>query len=645
MGFHGGGWGAFIRYDEKQDHPAVSRELLTRVWDYARPYRAAITQMLFTILLTSGISLISPLLYRDLIDNALPNHNLMRLNWLALGMIAIPLTNGVIGVWQRRLNSAIGEGVIFDLRRALYGHLQRMSLRFFTRTRTGEVMSRLNNDVIGAQRAISSTLVEMISNVVTLVATLSIMFALEWRLTLLGLVILPLFLFPARHIARRLRVLSRRSMEYNAEMNATMNETLNISGAILVKLFGREYSEQERFGRDAEQVKEIGIQSAVTMRWLFMLLGTISAVGTAMVFWVGGHLVLRGEFTIGTIVAFGSYLSQMYSPLMSLTNAQVEFARSLVSFERVFEVLDIPVEIRDSAEAKELDSVAGKIEFCGVSFAYQRSEEEDIGLEDIARFDRHNAGVAHLKRGRKDNGEQAQPDSQEERWALQDVSFTIEPGQLAALVGASGAGKTTITYLIPRLYDPTKGRILIDGSDLRDISLKSLTANIGMVTQETYLFYDTIRANLLYARQDASDGEIVSAAKAANIHDYIASLPDGYGTVVGERGYRLSGGERQRIALARVFLKDPQVLVLDEATSHLDSVSEALIQSALQEILQGRTSLVIAHRLSTILAADKILVLDEGRIVEQGTHMELREKGGVYANLYETQYENQSNVG
>jgi len=662
VGIHGSGWGSFIRYDDKQDHPAVTRALLARVWKYSQPYSQAIALLLFSILLTSGIGLISPLLYRDLIDNALPNRDLQRLNWLAAGMVAIPLVSGLIGVWQRRLNSAIGEGVIYDLRRALYGHLQRMSLRFFTRTRTGELMSRLNNDVIGAQRAISSTLVEMVSNVVSVLATLSIMFALEWRLTLLGLLILPLFLLPARRIARRLRVLSRRSMEYNAEMNATMNETLNISGALLVKLFGRERSELMRFGKDAERVRSIGIQSAVTMRWLFMLLGTISAVGSALVFWVGGHLVLRDAFTIGTIVAFGSYIGQLYGPLVSLTNAQVEFARSLVSFERVFEVLDIPVEIRDAAKARVLSTVEGRIVFEGVSFAYQRPEEEHIGLEEIARLDWRGSGDAHLKRGRQAQPEAAAEDFQgaaveeslprtgiegdagdEVRWALQDVSFSIKPGQLAALVGASGAGKTTITYLIPRLYDPGEGRIRIDGLDLKEISLQSLADNIGMVTQETYLFYDTILANLKYARPDASDEDIVASAQAANIHEFIAGLPDGYDTVVGERGYRLSGGERQRIALARVFLKDPQILVLDEATSHLDSVSEALIQNSLQQIFRGRTSLVIAHRLSTILAADKILVLEDGRIAEQGTHAELLQAEGLYTKLYETQFKPMAN--
>jgi len=641
MGFHGGGWWAYIRYDEKQDKPQITPELIGRVWAFARPYRAPVTGLLFTILIISSVTLISPLLYRDLIDNAIPNGDFVRLNWLALGMIGVPILNGLIGVWQRRLNSRVGEGVIYDLRRALYGHMQRMSLRFFTQTRTGELMSRLNNDVIGAQRAISNTLVSILSNFVSLVATLSIMLALEWRLTLLGLVILPFFVLPARRIGRVLRDLSRKSMEFNAEMNATMNETLNISGAMLVKLFGREPREYERFSRDGAAVRDIGIRSAVVGHWFFMILSVVSAVGSAVVFWVGGLLVLRGEFTIGTIVAFGTYLTQLYGPLMALTNAQVEFAQSMVSFERVFEVLDIPVEIAEKPQAKPLPIAEGQIRFEAVSFAYEGLGTQKMGLDEIARFTWGGSSAAHLKRGvKKDNGSHPSnsgPDSLP-KWALQAVDFSIEPGQLVALVGPSGAGKTTTTYMIPRLYDPTEGRILIDGQDIREVALNSLADNIGMVTQETYLFYDTILANLLYARPDATETEVVNAAKAANIHDFIVGLSAGYDTVVGERGYRLSGGERQRIAIARVILKDPRILVLDEATSHLDSLSEELIQNALQHVMQNRSSLVIAHRLSTILAADKILVMDQGRLVEQGTHDELLALNGLYTNLYETQF-------
>jgi ATP-binding cassette subfamily B protein len=661
MGFHGAGWWAYLSYDEESDRPQVSRHLLLRVWDFARPYRIQVAGLLLTIFIITGLSLLPPLLIRDLIDNALPNGDSGRLNLLALGMISVPLINGLIGVFQRRLSARVGEGVIYDLRRALYNHMQRMSLRFFTRTRTGELMSRLNNDVVGAQRAVTGTLVTIVSNLVALVSILGIMLALEWRLTLLGLAVLPLFVIPARRVGRVLRDIRRRSMELNAEMNASMNETLNVSGALLVKLFGREQYEMGKFARDAAEVRDIGIRSAVISQWFFLALGIVSAIGSALVFWVGGHLVLAGSFSIGTIVAFSSYLAQLYGPLMSLTNAPVEFAQSMVSFERVFEALDIPVEIVQKRNAVQLTAVKGQIVFDHVTFNYHDADKDAIGLGEVARFGRGDR-TALLKRGKardaaREDGEHEGANGQgeigfmdmalemgeaavppEERVALQDVNFTIEPGQLAALVGPSGAGKTTITYLIPRLYDPTSGRVLLDGHNLKEVTLDSLSESIGMVTQDTYLFYDTIKANMLYARPDATPAEIVAAAKAANIHDFIAGLPDGYDTVVGERGYRLSGGERQRIAIARVILKDPQILVLDEATSHLDSLSEALIQEALQRVMKGRTSLVIAHRLSTILAADKILVMENGRLAESGTHAELLENGGLYTSLYETQF-------
>jgi len=641
MGFHGGGWFAYLHHDEAQDRPTITQDLLARVWLFARPYRGQVILLLFTILVSTGLSLLSPLLIRSLIDTAIPDRNYTLLNLVALGMVLIPLLNGVIGVWQRNLNSQIGEGVIFDLRCALYTHMQRMSLRFFTQTRTGELMSRLNNDVIGAQQAISNTTVTIISNVVSLVATLGIMLALEWRLTLLALAILPLFVLPARRIGRILRDLRRKSMEHNAEMNATMNETLNVSGALLVKLFGREQREVNRFRHDAAEVRDIGVRSAVIGRWFFMLLSVVSAVGVAAVYWVGGLLVLQGAFTIGTIVAFGAYLNQLYGPLMALTNAPVEFAQSMVSFERVFEALDIPVEIQEKPEAVNLERVNGRLQFQNISFTYVDVEGGQIGLQEVARFGW--GGDVQLKRGKqRENGEAQMGETAVSpvlnRWALQDINFTIQPGQLAALVGPSGAGKTTITYLIPRLYDPTNGRILLDNHDIKDLTLHTLSTNIGMVTQETYLFYDTIRANLLYANPQASEAQMIAAAQAANIHEFIMELPDGYDTVVGERGYRLSGGERQRIAIARVILKDPRILVLDEATSHLDSLSEALIQEALQRVMKGRTSLVIAHRLSTILAADVILVMEKGELVEQGTHESLLAQGGLYANLYETQF-------
>ncbi len=656
MSFHGGGWFAFLSYDEEQDKPVVTRDLLERVWEFAKPYRGKIVLILISILIITGIGLISPLLIRSLIDTAIPEADIRLLNFLALGLIAIPLIEGILGVWQRQLNATIGEGIIFDLRCALYDHLQRMSLRFYTQTRTGELMSRLNNDVIGAQNAVSNTIISIISNLVTVISTLAIMALLEWRLTLVGLLVVPLFIIPARRIGRVLRDLRRRSMVLNAEMNATMNETLNVSGALLVKLFGRENMEMARFRNDSAAVRDLGVRSAVVGRWFFMILGSISAVGTALVYWIGGRLAIEGLFTIGTIVAFAAYLGRLYAPLTGLTNAPVEFAQSMVSFERVFEVLDIPIEVDEMPDAIALTDVQGDITFENVDFDYVTlAEGHSRGLTEITRYSMRarSSGDSNLvKRGVEksaengaDDGEPKAADLPEPRLALNDVTFTIKPGQLAALVGPSGAGKTTITYMIPRLYDPTSGVVRIDGHDLKTVTLDSLSDNIGMVTQETYLFYDTIRANLLYANPDATEEEMIAAAEAANIHDFIMGLPDGYDTVVGERGYRLSGGERQRIAIARVILKDPKILVLDEATSHLDTLSEALIQDALQHVMVGRTSLVIAHRLSTILAADQILVMDQGELVESGTHESLLAADGLYASLYETQFRHEREVG
>ncbi|NIM95662.1 MAG: ATP-binding cassette domain-containing protein [Anaerolineales bacterium] len=641
MGLHSGNWWSYIRYDEEQDRPEVSKDLLRRVWIYARPYWKGITLILITIFGISLLNLIPPLLIRDLIDNAIPEEDVTRITLLAVGMIAIPFIAGLFGVGQRYMSAAIGEGIIFDLRSELYAHLQGMSLRFFTNTQVGEVMSRLNNDVIGAQRAVTGTVVTLISNVVTLILTLAIMISLEWRLTLLGIAILPFFVIPARRVGRVLRGLARQSMESNARMNAMMNETLNISGALLSKIFGRHASENKRFRERASEVREIGVRQAVVGRGFFLALSLVGAAGTAFVFWAGGNLVISGLFTIGTIVAFTAYLRDLYGPLMAMTNARVEFSTSMVSFERVFEVLDMPQEIIDGPQAVELESVMGQVRFNDVSFSYLDLHGVPAGLEEVRRFSWHSpALVRPVEKSKEDGDGDIQPEEleMETRWALKDVDFEVLPGEVAALVGPSGAGKTTITYLIPRLYDPTSGMVTLDGKDLRDVKLDSLADHIGMVTQETYLFHDTVRNNLLYAKPDATQLELENACKAANIHDFIVGLPEGYETVVGERGYRLSGGEKQRVAIARVILNDPQVLILDEATSHLDSESEALIQEAMEVVMQGRTSIVIAHRLSTIIDADQILVMDEGELVEQGRHEELLERGGLYARLYETQF-------
>jgi ATP-binding cassette subfamily B protein len=644
MGFHGGGWFSYIR--ATQEKPKVTWALLRRVLGYGQPYRAHIAGMLIMILASTGLGLVTPMILRSLIDRTIPQGNVKQLVLLALGLLLIPALNGVISVVQRRLNSRVGEGVIYDLRVALFARLQRMSLRFFTNTKVGELMSRLNNDVVGAQNAISSTIVGILTNIVQAVAVLAVMLGLEWRLTIISVLVLPLFILAAQRMGTRLREIARAAMEANAQMNAMMNETLNIGGALLVKLFGRAGTEVERFQGRAANVRDIGIRRAVMGASFFVIVGLLSAVGMALVYGFGGYLAIEGVFTVGTIVAFGSYLSMLYGALQGLANAPVEFATSVVSFERVFEVIDLPAEIDDRPGAIELGQAHGELVFEDVIFRYQSGDQ--TLLSPVQRFGSMENVTAVLSGGphgaphREAEVETARSEetgrSQARELALDHISFRVAPGQLAALVGPSGAGKTTLTYLIPRLYDPSDGRIRIDGHDLRDLTLNSLSAAVGMVTQENHLFHDTIRTNLLYARLDASQVDLEAACKAANIHEFIMDLPDGYDTVVGERGYRLSGGEKQRVALARVILKDPRILVLDEATSHLDSESEALIQDALKRVMAGRTSIVIAHRLSTILAADLILVMDRGQIVERGTHQELLAMDGVYAGLYHTQF-------
>jgi ATP-binding cassette subfamily B protein len=647
--------------DEK---PKVTRELLVRVLNYARPYWRHITGMLVMILLSTGVGLVSPLIFRTMIDKVLPSKNLNQLVMLAIALLILPILNGGISVVQRRLNSVVGEGVIYDLRVALFGKLQRMSLRFFTNTKVGELMSRLNNDVVGAQNAISNTIVGIITNIIEAIAILAVMLSLQWKLTLVSVIILPLFILAARRLGTVLRDLARKQMEANAQMNAHMNETLNIGGALLVKLFGRAHEETNRFRERAANVRDIGIRRAVIGSGFFMILGLVGAVGTALVYGLGGWYVIQGTFTIGTIVAFGSYLGQLYGALQGLASAPVDFSTSMVSFERVFEVVDLPQDIPEKENAIVLQNAKGDLEFDNVTFNY--SVDESKLLKDVKRYGRMEDVGAVLSLTGKDGGQKTEdrgtkskdgrpspvlgqeesgsdsPDSdstsQAREVALEGISFKASAGQLVALVGPSGAGKTTVTYLIPRLYDPSDGVIRIDGHDVKDVTLDSLATAIGMVTQENYLFHDTIRTNLTYAKMDASQAEIEAATKAANIHNFIVDLPDRYNTIVGERGYRLSGGEKQRIALARVILKDPKILVLDEATSSLDSESESLIQEALKRVMAGRTSIVIAHRLSTILAADLILVIDRGKIVERGTHEQLLATGGLYSQLYETQF-------
>ena len=598
------------------------------MWSYGRPYVRGLVGILFTIIVISGLSVLPALLIRSLVDEAVPEKDIAQLTLLGVGMILVPFVNALVGVVQRWISSRVGEGIIFDLRRELFAHLQRMSLRFFTATKTGELMNRLNSDVVGAQQAITGTFVSIVSNVISVAVILVVMVQAEWRLTLLAVAAVPLFVLPARRVAKVLRRVTQQQMDHEAKMSGILQESFNVSGALLIRLFGRWDEEKVRFSEQAALVRDYGVRRAMVGRGFFAALGLVSAVGTAAVFWVGGLLVINsGSIKIGTVVMFSILVTQLYGPLSAISNSRVEFATSLVSFERVFEVLDLETDIPAPVDPIALLPATGRIELADVSFRYQSEGPE--GLEAVKRFSWHAAA--------SDDDVVAQTSTR--NWALEEISFVGEPGSLVALVGPSGAGKTTISYLVPRVYDVTAGRVLIDGKDVREVDLKELAATVGVVTQETYLFHDTIAANLRYAKPDATLYELIAAASAANIHDMIDKLPEGYETLVGERGYRLSGGEKQRLAIARVLLKDPKVLILDEATSHLDSRSEALIQDALELLLEGRTSIVIAHRLSTVRKADQILVIDEGRIVERGNHASLIDAGGLYADLYRTQFE------
>ena len=582
--------------------------------------------MLATIVVISSLTAAQPLVIGSLIDDAIPGDDLAHVAWLGAALIGIAVVNGAIGVVQRRASALMGEGIIFDLRRQLYGHLQRMSLGFFTATKTGEVMSRLNNDVIGAQQAVTGTFVTLVANLVSTVVTLAVMWQIEWRLTLLSIAVLPMFISISRQVGKVLRRVRREQLEESACLNTIMQETLSVSGALLVKLFGRTDDEDARFAERAGAVRDLGVRQATIGRWFFMALGVMSALGTAVVYWLGAVMAINGTIAIGDLVALTILLGNLYGPLSGLSNVRVELATSLVSFERVFEVIDLPRDIEVRPGAKTLAHVQGSVQFSDVWFSY--SAGNTSGLESVRRYSGH---------GMTEDDDQL-PRVETEGWALQGLDLTIEPSELAALVGPSGAGKTTTTYLVPRLYDATRGTVRVDGHDVRDLEPATLADAVGVVTQESYLFHDTIATNLRYARPDATMDELRAAAEAANIAEFIDGLPLGYDTVVGERGYRLSGGEKQRVALARVILKDSAILILDEATSHLDAHSEALIQEVLERVMRGRTSLVIAHRLSTILAADRIFVVDQGKVVDSGSHDELLARDGLYASLYRTQF-------
>jgi ATP-binding cassette, subfamily B, bacterial len=595
------------------------RGIVRRVLAFARPYRGQLLRLLGVIVAAALVSLVPPLLFRAIIDDAVPTGDRALLNRLAALVVLAALVEAALALTERWVSARIGEGVIFDLRVALFDHVSRLPVSFFTRTQTGALTNRLNTDVIGAQRALTGTVGSVVSNLVVLVVTLGAIIALEWRFALITLVLLPVFVIPARRVGRLLQAVTRRQMDLNAGMNTTMTERFNISGALLVKLFGRTDDEVGSFSRSADGVRRTGVQAAVYGRIFFIALTLVGAMATAAVYWIGGQLVISGAMSLGTLVALAAYVVRIYGPLTALTNARVDLMTALVSFERVFEVLDAPNPLPDRPGATELRDPVGRVELDDVTFAYPMAPI-----------------VPSLETALPDGAPATAPATAGPTPILEHVSVRIEPGQLVALVGPSGAGKTTLSSLVPRLYDVTGGAVRVDGIDVRDLTQDSLRAAIGVVSQDPHLFHDTIAANLRYARPTATDEELVEVCRAARIHDLVASLPEGYQTVVGDRGHRMSGGEKQRLAIARMLLKDPAIVVLDEATSHLDSENEAAVQAALAVALRGRTSLVIAHRLSTIAAADLILVLDRGRVVEQGDHGELIAAGGLYAELYRT---------
>ncbi len=606
-----------LRDGETVSDQRLSRETVRRIGRFALPHRALIAGFLVFVVLDAALVVVNPLLIKHLLDDGVIAGDASVVAWLALAMAATSILDAVLGVGSGYLSSRIGESLIFDLRTQVFAHVQRMSLAFFTRTQTGALVSRLNNDVIGAQRAFTSTLSGTVSNAISVVVVGITMFALSWQVTLACLALFPLLLLASRWVGRQISGLTRRQMDGNADLGNMMTERFNVGGALLLKLFGRRHEEDAKYSEKAGVVRDLGIRISLVTRIFMAMMMLIPALATALVYGIGGTLAISGALTIGTLTALATLLLRLLGPLQGLSNVRVDVMTALVSFDRVFEVLDLPSTVQEKPDAVELPAGGTRVEFDDVDFTYPRGDEVSLAsLETVARVES------------RDHGQ-----------VLHDITFTAEPGQMVALVGPSGAGKTTITHLVARLYDAASGAVRVGGLDVRDVTLQSLEDAVGYVTQDAHMFHDTIRENLRYAAPDASDEQIWEALGSARIATLVRAMPDGLDTVVGDRGYRLSGGERQRLAIARLLLKAPGIVVLDEATAHLDSESEYAVQRALDEALEGRTSLVIAHRLSTVRNADLILVVEDGRIVQRGTHAELLAQGGTYALLYRTQFE------
>jgi len=615
-------WGVMrsMRRDQSVTNAKVARGTARRILRFAAPYKRILAFFLVLVVIDAVIGAANPLLFREIINQGIVRHRTGLIVTLALIVAGLAIADAFLSLGQRFVSARIGEGLIFDMRTKVFAHVQKMPLAFFTRTQTGALVTRLNNDVLGAQEAFTDILGTVVSNLISVTLVLIAMFFLSWQLTLVSLILLPAFVVPARWLGRRLQGITREAYALNAQMNTTMTERFNVSGALLVKLFGRPGEEARSFDDKAGRVRDIGVTQAMYARFFFVALMLTASLATALVYGWGGVLAVHGALDVGTVVALTAYLSRLYGPLTSLSNINVDLMTALVSFERVFEVLDLPPMIAEKPDAVVIPRGRARVEFDHVGFSYPNAEEVSLAsLESVATLDRT----------------QTDP-------VLFDVSFEVNPGEMVALVGPSGAGKTTLCHLVPRLYDVRSGSVRVHGIDVRDATLDSLRESIGMVTQDAHMFHESIRSNLLYARPDATDDDMTEALRGAQILPLVESLPDGLDTLVGDRGYRLSGGEKQRLAIARLLLKAPDIVVLDEATAHLDSESELAVQDALRTALTGRTSLVIAHRLSTVRDADQILVVDGGRIVERGDHDELLAAGGLYAELYQTQFKRQA---